>query len=129
MRTFAQMFSVIVAEPLAQPRVFVHRDYMPRDPDRVEAAGVLDFQDAVIGPITYDLVSLFRDAFISGDDARVRVWARVYLDRAHRGGLPVGADFDAFWRGFEMDGIAASPKGVGDFRAHSDFATASRTIL
>ena len=72
---------------LAQPKVFVHRDYMPRNlmvsnPN----PGVLDFQDAVIGPITYDVVSLFRDAFISWDDARVRAWARVYFDRARAAG-------------------------------------------
>lgn len=112
----AQMFSVIVAESLAQPKVFVHRDYMPRNlmvskPN----PGVLDFQDAVIGPITYDLVSLFRDAFISWDDARVRVWARVYFDRAHRAGLPVGADFDAFWRGFEWMGLQRHLKVLGIF--------------
>ncbi len=112
----AQMFSVIVAENLRQPKVFVHRDYMPRNlmvskPN----PGVLDFQDAVIGPITYDLVSLFRDAFISWDDARVRVWARVYFDRAHRAGLPVGADFDVFWRGFEWMGLQRHLKVLGIF--------------
>ena len=96
--------------------MFVHRDYMPRNlmvskPN----PGVLDFQDAVIGPITYDLVSLFRDAFISWDDARVRVWARVYFDRAHRAGLPVGADFDVFWRGFEWMGLQRHLKVLGIF--------------
>ena len=111
-----QMFSVIVAENLAQPKVFVHRDYMPRNlmvskPN----PGVLDFQDAVIGPIPYDLVSLFRDAFISWDDARVRAWARVYFDRAHRAGLPVGADFGTFWRGFEWMGLQRHLKVLGIF--------------
>ncbi len=67
-----QMFTLIVATNLAQPKVFVHRDYMPRNlmvskPN----PGVLDFQDAVVGPIAYDVVSLFRDAFISWDDERV----------------------------------------------------------
>ena len=76
-------FKRIVAASLAQPQVFVHRDYMPRNlivskPN----PGVLDFQDAVIGPIAYDVVSLFRDAFISWDDERVREWARLYFDRA-----------------------------------------------
>ncbi|MGZ9074958.1 MAG: aminoglycoside phosphotransferase family protein, partial [Burkholderiaceae bacterium] len=75
-----QMFTRIVAANLAQPKVFVHRDYMPRNlmvskPN----PGVLDFQDAVIGPIAYDLVSLFRDAFISWDDERVLEWARLYF--------------------------------------------------
>ena len=112
----AQMFSIIVAANLAQPKVFVHRDYMPRNlmvskPN----PGVLDFQDAVVGPITYDLVSLFRDAFISWDDARVRAWARVYFDRARAAGLPVGADFDTFWLDFEWMGLQRHLKVLGIF--------------
>ena len=88
------MFKRIVAANLAQPQVFVHRDYMPRNlmvskPN----PGVLDFQDAVIGPIAYDVVSLFRDAFISWDEERVREWARLYFDRAHRANLPMRRTF------------------------------------
>jgi len=112
----AQMFSRIVAANLAQPRVFVHRDYMPRNlmvskPN----PGVLDFQDAVIGPITYDVVSLFRDAFISWDNARVLEWARRYFDRARGVGLPVGTDFDTFWRDFEWMGLQRHLKVLGIF--------------
>ena len=100
-------FKRIVAASLAQPQVFVHRDYMPRNlivskPN----PGVLDFQDAVIGPIAYDVVSLFRDAFISWDDERVREWARLYFDRARTAKLPVHAHFDAFWRDFEWIGCS-----------------------
>ncbi|MEO8186254.1 MAG: phosphotransferase [Burkholderiaceae bacterium] len=114
--TLAQMFDRIVAANLAQPKVFVHRDYMPRNlmvskPN----PGVLDFQDAVVGPITYDLVSLFRDAFISWDDARVRAWARAYFNRACAAGLPVGADFDTFWRDFEWMGLQRHLKVLGIF--------------
>ena len=111
-----QMFSVIMAANLAQPQVFVHRDYMPRNlmvskPN----PGVLDFQDAVVGPVTYDLVSLFRDAFISWDDDRVRAWARVYFNRARAAGLPVGPNFDTFWRDFEWMGLQRHLKVLGIF--------------
>jgi aminoglycoside/choline kinase family phosphotransferase len=77
--------------------------------------GVLDFQDAVVGPITYDLVSLFRDAFISWDDKRVRTWARVYFDRARAARLPVHADFGTFWRDFEWMGLQRHLKVLGIF--------------
>ena len=112
----AQMFNLIVATNLAQPKVFVHRDYMPRNlmvsnPN----PGILDFQDAVIGPISYDIVSLFRDAFISWDNARVRAWARVYFDRAQAAALPVGHNFDAFWRDFEWMGLQRHLKVLGIF--------------
>ncbi len=111
-----QMFARIVAATLAQPKVFVHRDYMPRNlmvskPN----PGVLDFQDAVVGSITYDLVSLFRDAFISWNDARVRAWARLYFDRARTAGLPVHADFESFWRDFEWMGVQRHLKVLGIF--------------
>ena len=112
-----QMFTLIVATNLAQPKVFVHRDYMPRNlmvskPN----PGVLDFQDAVVGPITYDVVSLFRDAFISWDDAaRRRMGARFTLDRARAAGLPVRADFDTFWRDFEWMGLQRHLKVLGIF--------------
>lgn len=114
--TLAQMFNRIVTANLAQSKVFVHRDYMPRNlmvskPN----PGVLDFQDAVVGPITYDVVSLFRDAFISWDDARVRAWGRLYFDRAGAAGLPVVADFDTFWRDFEWMGLQRHLKVLGIF--------------
>src|SRR5437016_14423735 len=72
------IFRLLVKSALAQPAVYVHRDYMPRnlmvsDPN----PGVLDFQDAVLGPITYDLVSLLRDAFVSWDDERVLDWSEI----------------------------------------------------
>ena len=114
--TLAQVFSRIVAANLTQSRVFVHRDYMPRNlmvskPN----PGVLDFQDAVIGPIAYDVVSLFRDAFISWDNTRVRGWVHLYFDRARAVGLPVGTDFEAFWRGCEWMGLQRHLKVLGIF--------------
>ncbi|MBA3253995.1 MAG: phosphotransferase [Burkholderiaceae bacterium] len=111
-----QMFTCIVAANLAQPKVFVHRDYMPRNlmvskPN----PGVLDFQDAVVGPIAYDVVSLFRDAFVSWDDERVLEWTRLYFDRARAAGLAVPADFQEFWRDFEWMGVQRHLKVLGIF--------------
>jgi hypothetical protein len=101
---------------LAQPRVYVHRDFMPRNL-MVSAPnpGVLDFQDAVIGPITYDLVSLFRDAFISWPEERVLDWTIRYWEKARHAGLPVGTDFATFYRDFEWTGLQRHLKVLGIF--------------
>ena len=109
-------FESILANNLAQPRVFVHSDYHSRnlmvcDP----GPGVLDFQDAVEGPITYDLVSLLRDAYIAWDEERVIDWAIFYWDQARRAGLPVHADFGEFYRDFEWMGVQRQIKVVGIF--------------
>ncbi|MGZ5136356.1 MAG: aminoglycoside phosphotransferase family protein, partial [Burkholderiales bacterium] len=88
------LFSTLVAAALAQPKVYVHRDYMPRNLMlSTPNPGVLDFQDAVYGPISYDVVSLFRDAFISWPEAQALDWTVRYWERAKRAGLPVGDDF------------------------------------
>jgi N-acetylmuramate 1-kinase len=110
------MFRRILASNLAQPAVYVHRDYMPRN--LMVAApnpGVLDFQDAVMGPISYDVASLFRDAFVSWDEERVIDWAIRYWERARRAGLPVAADFGSFWRDFEWMGLQRHLKVLGIF--------------
>ena len=101
---------------LAQPAVFVHRDYMPRnlmlsDPN----PGVLDFQDAVLGPVTYDMVSLVRDAFLSWEEEQVLDWSVRYWEKARRAGLPVDADFGEFWRAFEWMGLQRHLKVLGIF--------------
>jgi hypothetical protein len=109
-------FALLVASALAQPRVFVHRDYMPRNLMVSQPnPGVLDFQDAVIGPITYDLVSLFRDAFVSWEEERVLNWTIRYWERAKRSGLPVQADFGQFYRDFEWMGLQRHLKVLGIF--------------
>jgi aminoglycoside/choline kinase family phosphotransferase len=77
--------------------------------------GVLDFQDAVHGPITYDVVSLFRDAFLSWPEERVHGWVVDYWNRARRAGLPADADFDAFYRDFEWMGLQRHIKVLGIF--------------
>jgi hypothetical protein len=114
--TLAYVFDALVANNLAQPRVFVHRDYHSRN--LMVAApnpGVLDFQDAVCGPITYDLVSLLRDAYVEWSEERQIDWAVRYWERAGNAGLPVGADFGAFWRDFEWMGAQRQLKVLGIF--------------
>jgi aminoglycoside/choline kinase family phosphotransferase len=114
--SLAEMTGLIIGRALAQPAVYVHRDYMPRnlmvtDPN----PGVLDFQDAVYGPITYDMVSLTRDAFLSWEEARVIDWSARYWEKAKRAGLPVDADFGAFYRDFEWMGLQRHLKVLGIF--------------
>ena len=109
-------FALVIAANLAQPQAFVHRDYMPRnlmvcDPN----PGILDFQDAVYGPITYDVASLFRDAFVSWDEENVLDWAVRYWEKARQAGLPVPADFAAFYRDFEWMGLQRHLKVLGIF--------------
>jgi len=97
-----KIFALLVKSALAQPVVYVHRDYMPRNLMVCEPnPGVLDFQDAVLGPITYDVVSLFRDAFLSWEEEQVLDWTVRYWEKAKQAKLPVHADFADFWQAFE----------------------------
>jgi len=106
----------LVDAALAQPRVLVHRDFMPRNLMPVDggALAVLDFQDAVAGPIAYDPLSLFKDAFLSWPDARVRDWLARYHARAAAAGLPVPG-LDAFLRGADWIGVQRHLKVLGIF--------------
>jgi hypothetical protein len=115
-QTLREAFRRILANNLAQPRVFVHRDFHSRNLMVSEPnPGILDFQDAVIGPITYDLVSLLRDAYVDWDEAQQIDWAVRYWERARKAGLPVDADFGAFWRDFEWMGVQRQLKVLGIF--------------
>jgi aminoglycoside/choline kinase family phosphotransferase len=118
-KTLADAFACIIDHNLAWPSVYVHRDFMPRNlmapapPDN--RLGVLDFQDAVYGPITYDIASLMRDAFLSWEedfclDVTIRYW-----ERARKAGLPVGDDFGEFYRGVEWMGLQRHLKIAGIF--------------
>jgi aminoglycoside/choline kinase family phosphotransferase len=112
----ASVTTLLADSALAQPAVFVHRDFMPRNLMVSEPnPGVLDFQDAVYGPITYDVVSLFRDAFISWPEERVLDWTVRYWEQAKRARLPVDADFGAFYRAFEWMGLQRHLKVLGIF--------------
>lgn len=110
------VFQRVIVSNLAQPKVYVHRDYMPRNLMVSEPnPGVLDFQDAVYGPITYDLASLFKDAFISWTEEQILDWSARYWEKARRAGLPVSADFGEFYRDFEWMGLQRHLKVLGIF--------------
>ena len=117
-RTLDDAFRHIIKCNLAWPSVYVHRDFMPRNliaPTPGTGMGVLDFQDAVYGPITYDIASLMRDAFLSWDedfclDITIRYW-----EKARKAGLPVGDDFGEFYRGVEWMGLQRHLKVAGIF--------------
>ncbi len=101
---------------LGQATVAVHRDYMPRNLMVCEPnPGILDFQDAVRGPITYDMASLLRDAFISWDEEIELDWAIRYWEAARKAHLPVPADFGEFWRQLEWMGLQRHLKVLGIF--------------
>lgn len=117
-------YNAIIKSNEAQPSVFVHRDYHSRNlmvraereyRDELGALGVLDFQDALIGPITYDLVSLLRDAYISWPEELVLDWAIRYWEQARAEQLPVPHDFGDFWRDFELMGLQRHLKVLGIF--------------
>ncbi len=110
-----QVCHLLVDAALAQPRVYVHRDYMPRnlmvcDPN----PGILDFQDAVEGPIAYDVLSLFKDAFLSWAPEQVAGWRHYYWAQAQAAGLPVGEEAD-FIRAFDWIGLQRHLKVIGIF--------------
>jgi aminoglycoside/choline kinase family phosphotransferase len=118
-QTLDKAFGEIICQNLSWPSVFVHRDFMPRNlmaPLHEGAPlGVLDFQDAVYGPITYDIASLMRDAFLSWEeDFCLEVTIR-YWEKARKVGLPVGADFGEFYRGVEWMGLQRHLKVAGIF--------------
>ncbi len=114
--TLEKAFSFLLENNLGQPRVFVHRDYHSRNLMVCEPSpGILDFQDAVYGPITYDLVSLLRDAYIAWEEERVIDWAVRYWEKARKAGLPVAGDFADFYRDFEWMGAQRQLKVLGIF--------------
>ena len=107
---------VRVRQTLAQPTVFVHRDYMLRNVMvTTPNPGVLDFQGAVYGPVSYDLASLFRDAFISWPDDRILEWMAHYWEKARRVALPVRDDFGEFCRDVDWMGLQRHLKVLGIF--------------
>ncbi len=115
--TLNGIFTVLLENVLAQPRVFVHRDYHSRNLmlTTSDSPGILDFQDAVYGPITYDLVSLLRDAYIDWEEEQELDWAIRYWEAARRAALPVRADFSEFWRDYEWMGVQRQLKVLGIF--------------
>lgn len=139
-----EVFTRILANNLAQPRVYVHRDYHSRNLMYIESPlsnflplagertnekdnfltspGILDFQDAVYGPITYDLASLFKDAYVRWEEPEIMDWLIRYWEKARKAGLPVRPDFGEFYRDYEMMGVQRHIKVLGIFArlAHRD---------
>ncbi|HZV63077.1 MAG TPA: phosphotransferase [Methylophilaceae bacterium] len=110
------MFDLLNRNILAQPQVYVHRDYHSRNLMLCETnPGVLDFQDAVFGAITYDLVSLLKDAYVQWEEEQVLDWAVRYWQAARKAGLPVAQDFAEFYRDFEWMGVQRHLKVLGIF--------------
>ncbi|MCE7526546.1 aminoglycoside phosphotransferase family protein [Polynucleobacter sp. IMCC 30228] len=110
-------FNLLIKNNLAQSKVFVHRDYHSRNLmlSPHHSPGILDFQDAVYGPITYDLTSLLRDAYIQWPDEKVLDWMIFYWETAREVGLAVPPDFGDFFRDFEWMGLQRHLKILGIF--------------
>ena len=109
-------FAILNRNILSQGQVYVHRDYHSRNLMICsDNPGVLDFQDAVYGAITYDLVSLLKDAYISWDEEQIIDWTVRYWQPAKKAGLPVPADFSEFYRDFEWMGAQRHIKVLGIF--------------
>ncbi|EJM94921.1 MULTISPECIES: aminoglycoside phosphotransferase family protein [unclassified Pseudomonas] len=107
---------LLIDSALAQPKVLVHRDYMPRNLMLSEPnPGVLDFQDAVYGPVTYDVTCLFKDAFLSWPEERVHGWLQDYWQQAGALGIPVQPDFEDFLRASDLMGVQRHLKVIGIF--------------
>ena len=112
-----RLFETLAQSALAQPAAFVHRDYHSRNllVAPAENPGILDFQDAVWGPVTYDLVSLLKDCYIAWPATRVRTWALGYREKLLANGFPLGATEAEFIRWFDLIGMQRHIKVLGIF--------------
>jgi aminoglycoside/choline kinase family phosphotransferase len=112
-----QAFALIIENNLAQAKVYVHRDYHSRNLMVTEKnnPGVIDFQDAVYGPITYDAASLWRDAYIAWPEERVIDWVIKFWEAGRKAGLPMTDDFGQFYRDFEWMSLQRHLKVLGIF--------------
>ncbi|HWR79298.1 MAG TPA: phosphotransferase [Pseudomonas sp.] len=114
--TWGRICDQLVGSALAQPQVLVHRDFMPRNLMLSQPnPGVLDFQDAVYGPVTYDITCLFKDAFLSWPQARVDAWLLDYWQKATGLGIPLQATFEEFLRASDLMGVQRHLKVIGIF--------------
>ncbi len=119
-KSLAAVFDRILAVNLAEPKVLVHRDYHSRNLMRTDGSGagnpgIIDFQDAVFGPISYDMVSLLKDAYIEWDEELALDWLVRYWEAARKAGLPIAADFGEFVRDYEWMGVQRHVKVLGIF--------------
>ena len=113
----AKIFELILENNLSQAKVIVHRDFHSRNlmVTSENNPGILDFQDAVYGPITYDLASLYRDAYIEWEEPEQMDWLIRYWDKARKAGLPVSSEFGDFYRDYEWMGLQRHLKVLGIF--------------
>jgi len=116
-RYLDKLYQELAQNALEQPRVWVHRDYHCRNLTCTthNNPGILDFQDAVVGPVTYDLVSLLRDCYISWSLEQVEHWALQYFNLARDSDIPVGDDLEQFLRWFDLMGVQRHLKAIGIF--------------
>jgi aminoglycoside/choline kinase family phosphotransferase len=110
-------FDLLIDNALSQPQVIVHRDYHSRNLMVVadKNPGIIDFQDAVIGPISYDLVSLLRDSYIAWPQTKIDAWVLQYFELAQQRGLLADCDLVTFIRWFDLMGIQRHLKVLGIF--------------
>jgi len=113
----ARSFETLIGAALAQPRVFVHRDFHSRNLMHTprDNPGLLDYQDAVAGPLSYDLVSLLRDVYVRWPEARVQRWVTAYVEGATAAGLLDAAQAAVFPRWFDLMGVQRHLKVAGIF--------------
>ncbi|MCP8899379.1 aminoglycoside phosphotransferase family protein [Gilvimarinus xylanilyticus] len=115
-RLLDQLFDTLAQHALAQPQVLMHRDYHARNIILAQGqCAVIDFQDAVVGPLTYDAVSLLKDAYLRLPADDVKRWAQVYGDMARDSGLLTTAQCASFWQDFELMGLQRHLKILGIF--------------
>ena len=114
-----ELFEQLITQILSQSQVYVHRDFMPRNLMINEVnklgVGVLDFQDAVYGPVSYDPACLFKDAFISWPEQKVTQWLSAYWQQAQQAGIPVPDRFSDFQRDCDFMGAQRHLKVIGIF--------------
>ena len=112
-----RLFEILAQSALTQPAAFVHRDYHSRNllVTADNNPGILDFQDAVWGPVTYDLVSLLKDCYVAWPAPRVKAWALQYRERLLAGGFALGLSNAEFIRGFDLVGLQRHIKVLGIF--------------
>jgi aminoglycoside/choline kinase family phosphotransferase len=121
LRTLEEAFSLLIRSALEQPQVFVHRDYHSRNLMITDGLGqginpgVLDFQDAVRGALTYDLVSLLRDCYITWPNDQVESWALKYREQLSKTDIAIGRDDTQFLRWFDLMGLQRHLKVLGIF--------------
>ena len=113
------VFGILIQNALSQPQVYVHRDYHSRNlmvnKDHADKPGVIDFQDAVIGAVTYDLVSLLKDCYISWSREKVALWVESFRVRAESLGIIENVDAKQFLRWFDLMGLQRHLKVAGIF--------------